>query len=83
MCVVVYVGHYFDMKEHRQRLAQKAQQEAIEFDRLQEECFFQNKSKSCQALQKMNDKKRNDKNNDHKANSNIKQDTGNNTQSKN
>ena len=52
----MYVGHYFDMQEHRQKLAQKAQQKALEFDRLQEECFFKNIEQSCQALQKINDK---------------------------
>lgn len=56
VCAVVYVGHYFDMKEHRQKIAQRAQERALEFDRLQEECFFKNMEQSCQTLQKINNK---------------------------
>lgn len=49
ICGVLYVVNHFEMKEYRAKKAQE-QQTKTRFEKLNDECFFQNNQKSCAIL---------------------------------
>lgn len=58
ICVIMYVVNHFEMKQYRAKKAQEQQEQAKQelkkqrFEKLNEECFFQNNKHSCEILKK-------------------------------